>query len=108
MARIEGVGTLSSAQVDPVRDSAMGSWLNWEPLGEMYEPTAVQSVAEVQDTEARAVAREPSGAGALCGVQLEPFQTSTSGSCSPVWFANSKPTAVHDCAVAHDTLFRTP
>jgi hypothetical protein len=42
----------------------------------MDEPTAVQSLGEMQDTPLKWLAVAPGGSGTASAIQLDPFQTS--------------------------------
>ena len=71
-----------------------------------YEPTAMQSLADVQEMPSMLVAVDPLGVGISCSDQptgpssLLPFQLTASGRR---FRPTKKPTAKHLLAVGHDT-----
>ncbi|HXC45943.1 MAG TPA: hypothetical protein VNU24_04995 [Solirubrobacteraceae bacterium] len=96
------MGKLWGVQVEPFQDSASGKY----PSSPQSLPTAVQALAEVQETLARpASSVGPIGRGTLWGVQVEPFQDSAS-SISPGEVVMKWPTATQALAEVQETPSR--
>ena len=101
-----GLGVAWIAQVVPSQRSASVDWayeLHDEPHGKMVAelPTAVQAVAEVQDTPVKALSVTPARLGVAWMAQLLPFQRSAKVCESPERVSNC-PTAMHAEAELHD------
>ena len=66
------------------------------------EPTAIQAVLDVHDTPARELRIAPGGGGAVWIDQFVPFH------CSARFPAPEFPTAMHEAAEVHATLYKRP
>jgi hypothetical protein len=96
-----GLGVGWMTQVVPFQRSA--SVCGW-PKGRKYDPTAVQEVADGQDTPSRSPCAVPVGLGVVWMDQAVPFQVSASVDVSPVEASLMyEPTAVHAVADRHET-----
>ncbi|MFL5859705.1 MAG: hypothetical protein ACJ780_02855 [Solirubrobacteraceae bacterium] len=67
----------------------------------------MQDVVDTHDTPFKELLVEPLAGGGLWTVQVEPFQTSASGTW-PMGSVGALPTATQAVADAHETPFRVP
>jgi len=96
---VTGFGLDCSTHLVPFQRSATVS--NLEPVALLF-PTAVQAVADEQDTPTRTPSLEPDGFGVGWTTHLLPFQRSASVPLGPY------PTAMQALAEEHDTPYRAP
>ena len=101
VAESVGLGMDWVFQVDPFQRSASGTRKN-ELFS--YSPTAVQAVADEQDTPHRSALGDPAGVGVGWIAQVLPFHRSAR--VSVVLPVSVNPPAVHAVADGHDTPFK--